>query len=619
MNNYRLHIQRINGEWKLADLGDNKPAMNFQINNIAELKNRQVDYSQSLSLPLSGNNCDIFEYSNEFESSTEIPYRKLNCRLYSGNYAIAGAGSYLILDRVKKDFQVQILSGNVDLFELLSNSKLADLDLGFYQLGSMNIYSNYSDDNYCIPTAVFIKNGQMVLNTSTEHAYPFAWFKNAIEKILSTNGYTIETNLLDADWNSKAINIVSLNPTPGSYEPFTGEAELITVQSTPTGYLRIPITDAGSGQLTQENPEGNTTQALQYKAIESGSVRVIMNVSRTTSYNPDITTLVISNLTTGETLYNNVGISHFVDITDSVDKDNIIRITLNRFAINPGPLPQSFYTINVNLSLTSESKVPINGNVYISPNLGFDTQLDLFKMFVQLYGLTVHVDNQTKVVYAYTMQKVYDLKSQAKDWSQKLHDTKENENSFTIDGYAQNNVIKFDDNTTENVVDKAVFVIDNNTLEKQKELFAIKLEAGRNSAKTFGLIPKQIAHIPLEEIDSDGIITFSGGKPHIVDISTVRVSSAPITNAKIASHISINYFVNNFYDNLINKMLVNAKRTDSIFNLSEQDIEDYTKIKDGVPGAFVPVYIQKYGAYFYINKIKNFVSGKLTKCELVKL
>jgi hypothetical protein len=34
---------------------------------------------------------------------------------------------------------------------------------------------------------------------------------------------------------------------------------------------------------------------------------------------------------------------------------------------------------------------------------------------------------------------------------------------------------------------------------------------------------------------------------------------------------------------------------------------------------FIPVYIRKHQAYFYVNKIMNFVDGKVTKVELLKL
>jgi len=61
----------------------------------------------------------------------------------------------------------------------------------------------------------------------------------------------------------------------------------------------------------------------------------------------------------------------------------------------------------------------------------------------------------------------------------------------------------------------------------------------------------------------------------------------------------------------VNHLLVNARVLEAEFNLTEWDIEQLD--------LFNPVYIQKYRAWFYISKISNFVAGKLTKVELIKI
>jgi uncharacterized protein YqkB len=45
--------------------------------------------------------------------------------------------------------------------------------------------------------------------------------------------------------------------------------------------------------------------------------------------------------------------------------------------------------------------------------------------------------------------------------------------------------------------------------------------------------------------------------------------------------------------------------------LSAQDVEEFNQ--------FIPIYIEKYGQYFFVNKIKNFVAGKTTKVELIRI
>ena len=117
--------------------------------------------------------------------------------------------------------------------------------------------------------------------------------------------------------------------------------------------------------------------------------------------------------------------------------------------------------------------VPIGGRLYFGNNTGFTTYWDCFKTFCQTYGLTVYVDENSKVVKAYTMDKLYENKTIAKDWSDKL--SRENqEMSFIIDGYGQNNFIRFE--KKEDLEDKGNFYVSNGNLDKWKDLFTIKWE-----------------------------------------------------------------------------------------------------------------------------------------------
>ena len=52
---------------------------------------------------------------------------------------------------------------------------------------------------------------------------------------------------------------------------------------------------------------------------------------------------------------------------------------------------------------------------HINKNIGFETPFDLFKTFVQTYGMSVYVDKM-KRVYCFSMKKVYDNKVM-KDWT----------------------------------------------------------------------------------------------------------------------------------------------------------------------------------------------------------
>ncbi|MEI8087089.1 MAG: hypothetical protein WCG93_12845 [Paludibacter sp.] len=585
-------------EWSLADLGNDKPAMNYQANNIAELKDRQANYSQALKLPMTKNNCLIFGHSETFDVLTSIPYKKFECRLFSNESVLAGTGSVLIIDKCTTDFEVAILSGNVDFFELLSNKSMADLDLGTYILGSQTVLNNYSNVNYCIPVATFLAGGTGQINTAAYHCYPFAYLKNAIEKIITSNGYTLITNLLDADWNKKAINVCSLNPNSDSLNSFEAYAGGNSSAGAGVGeYIVFNINPTGNGLLTAFNESG--VKGMRWTSPIDCSIKIAFGVTTPTPL--AASDLVIKNNT--NVILNLTALNGSINQVINVSKGDILEITAWKRPNSSNPA-RSSYTFRLSEMITET--VPTLGKLYISPNLGFDTQFDFFKMFVQVFGLTLSVDNVNKVVRAYTMQKLYDNKVIAKDWSKKLNDVP-SDMYFTFGGYAQKNLIKFDDNSADNVTDSGSFAISNETIEKSKDLFSIKLESGLDRI----LNSHSIANIPLEEIDSSNVISFKGGKPHIVN-----TSSSPITingtayNLNIANHSNSQSFIDSFYTGLVT-MLGAAKYTEDFFYLTDKDIEDFNQ--------FVPVYVQKYGHYFYVNKIVNYVSGELTKCQLIKL
>ena len=70
---YELLIQNASGAWVGLDVNES-PAMNYQINNLAELKDRQMSYSQNIKLPITPDNCRALGFVDIFEVDTSIHY-----------------------------------------------------------------------------------------------------------------------------------------------------------------------------------------------------------------------------------------------------------------------------------------------------------------------------------------------------------------------------------------------------------------------------------------------------------------------------------------------------------------------------------------------------------------
>jgi len=616
---YKLYIEDLNGVWKMADMGDDKPAMNYQANNIAELKDRQANYSQALKLPMTKNNCQILSNTDSFDVVTSIPYKNIKCRLFSNDSVLAGPGSILIIDKVTTDFEVEIISGNADLFETLTNNKMLGLDLGSYILASKMKRDNYADENYCLALATFY-GGSDEVDLNSTNCIPFAYLKNAIEKIISTNGYTLDTNLLNADWNEKAINICTFNPTSGSFIPMRAYTNNTYTKATADhyNYVNFALTPNGNGRAVNYVDAGYDPvypyRSIRYTPTFDCIITIKFHIQTSGFGNGAslrIAKVDSEGVVIGLPYYNADVYNNTIDLSINMTEGDILDLSLMKLAGTVDVMGMMTTTIEW---LTVADDLHAGCSLDVASNLGFETQFDFFKIFVQLYGLTVSVDNVNNIVYAYTMQKLYDNKIIAKDWSNKLNDVP-GETYFKLGDYVQKNVISFNENSVDSVNDSGSFLVDNETLDKTKDLFTINLEAGKDR----NLSGHPIANIPIETM-SDNVITLSGGKPHIVDIYQCSITDQQtfILNTTIhvkvilntAIHVKVQYFIDTFYLQLTT-MLTGLKYNESYYYLTDKDIEDFDQ--------YTPVYIQKFGHYFYVNKIVNYTSGVLTKCQLIKL
>lgn len=133
--NYELLMKGIDGEVWSLDLPLGAPAMNYQINNLAELKDRNASYSQRISLPRTTHNEQAFQFSFVVGSGSYVPYMKFPCQLFYEGALISPAGAVLnIVDVSDESIGVQIIGATADLFDTLNNTDAKDPGTGMFLL-----------------------------------------------------------------------------------------------------------------------------------------------------------------------------------------------------------------------------------------------------------------------------------------------------------------------------------------------------------------------------------------------------------------------------------------------------------------------------------------------------
>ncbi len=632
---YNLIVKDDNGNWHPLDLGEDKPAMVYQVNDIAELKNRNADGSQSIRLPKTDNNIAAFGFASVPDAVSRAPYKRHECRLLSNDYVLAGKGSYLVFDRIGQYFEVQISSGNANFFDYLKDNKLESLDLGYAELSLEGIKED--SERYIFPAATFrtdsINAAGSLTEIDPERIFPSVYLKYIIKTMVSTHGFSLVHNIKYEDFDNKLISLATLKPDESSLDMFKAYSNTTTTvrNDRPSHFLSWSLYDAetANGLLTTYRPTGGE-DSIQYESPLDGTINITVEYENMVSFKGWLRRFD----STGEGQIHDVwqnGDGSPIEYatgskTYSIEVEKGDKIRLAFFYVQQPDGPET-HTMRYKFSVDGfeTDVVPFGGNVPLSKNLGFDSQLDLFKAFAQLFGLVITVDNVEKIVYAYTFEKLYDNKSIARDWSNKLDVDPNIETVFDLTTYAQVNTIVFNADGT--YTDTGKFTIDNEVLAPSKELFKIEFQSGRDYYQSLSDsdIGFMTANIPLLEyvIDKDvetGITTttttFKGGKPHILNRSVEKktisvkglsetVDLYPVTHAKAQS------FIDTHYDRLVNDMLNDAKKVEPFLNLNEYDIEMFDQM--------IPIYLNYYGAYFYVNKINNFISDRLTRCELIRL
>jgi hypothetical protein len=313
-----------------------------------------------------------------------------------------------------------------------------------------------------------------------------------------------------------------------------------------------------------------------------------------------------------------------------------------------------------NLVISSQKGVSNLGVVYDS---NFDIKqcvhevgVDVFlKEIMYRYGLIIKVDEFKKKI---TFTRMNDLLSSAivYDWTDKFVETKSEK--YSIGSYGQNNYLAYSDDVIDDAayalypdrfgadVLRGSFAIDNTTLDKEKTI----IDSAFSKAKLWGfeLIttgePPDIVGVKGRLFTLTGIVggefLFNVSENELLDDGTkkprenpfslmyLKTLSEPInytilddvnsphtltnTTARVCTNDNLSFqsFIDNNYGELIN-LLDNMVVVKAVMNLSVIDIYKFD--------FFRRIYLQQFGANFYVNRINNYQKNKLVEVELIKI
>ena len=247
---------------------------------------------------------------------------------------------------------------------------------------------------------------------------------------------------------------------------------------------------------------------------------------------------------------------------------------------------------NITENIKYGTYYPVGSNL---PNIKV---VDFIKQICWLFGLfAIKSDMGVSFIQVET---IIDNKGNAVDWSKKLVPTgwTAEETSYTFGDFAQKNYFRYEENENAKSAD-GYMVVQNKTLDHEKDLVKLPYTAGGDNG--------DMSSVPYFKWSDDGTIV------ELEDcgdrIMYLHYESGTGEYPKLSfKGLSFNEIILKYYSSYQDLIKLPFVIKDT-FRLTEIDLKniDYS----------IPVYIERYAAFFAIISIKS--QGDYSECELLKL
>jgi hypothetical protein len=265
--------------------------------------------------------------------------------------------------------------------------------------------------------------------------------------------------------------------------------------------------------------------------------------------------------------------------------------------------------------------------ISIANNLPDLTQANFVKAYLQKTNSVVSVDERTQTATIKSFSNLLLNLSNPIDWSNKIDFIEKPKTEFVLD-YAANNVFKYkdDDDVIKPFYTDYTLVLPNENSKGFKTIVELPYSATDN---TIRLGNRAIAQIKAFENFTDKIEF----KPRCLLVrfenftfSYRKTLSTTTGEVIITTDVPVGYFIDNnmpysygFERNLfpeffgfLTQVLANVKKIEVKVRLSLLDVVDFDFTR--------PVYIEEFGVYFYVSRIKfDYTNKNSSIVELVKI
>ncbi len=619
----------------LCDMDDDEVVpINKQTNDIAEMQDRQSDFTAQFRIRKTREMMALFELSGEVGASTTFPYENQTCRLIQDNIEII-TGGIMILDKVDDYYYyVSILSGNKNFFKIIENLKLVDLTLVStnHTWNAVTMAATHvGDPDYVYPLCEPSEDGSIAPLTDDGTyvdmyggwIWPFIKIKAIWNEIFSNAGFTCEGDILTNETFTKLfmpivnLKIANVDTSPYLYSGYWQGWRSFTDPITTLypvnallgdndfmwyGIYHTPLVATYKYRVII----WDVTSYPSHVYIYANNVQVVEM-----TINPDYT-------------YPHVWDGEYASVAG-------IEITLR---ITPCVNVTQFM-----IGVLEITDVKIGYGAAVTPHLNLPdlTQTDFIKLICNMFGLIPETNPRSRKIRFWNYLELYENIAIARDWSAYLSE-RDDETEFKFGDYAQANYMRYKE-SDDVVKDSGMgsMIIDDETLPNKKDVVDLPVSTCDEVTILTDIFSVDVSRIGFNKWDEDKTDkalshydTNDSIDPRIVYINHVKSIASPayvktfgirpavgpggaidIDSPKKASSLEVS-FSNLVYNySSLSRLLTKTNLRRAKFNLPVYEVAGLKH--------YIPIYLSQYKAYFYVNKINNYVPGQLCTIDLIKL
>ena len=207
----------LNG--KKVEIPPKAVALNLQVNDLGELKDRQSDYTNRFKLNLTPTNIEVLEHLGIIGNQSTVPYRNITAKwvvdgveLIPNGFAVIKA----VTDKGKvQHYDVHVYNNNIDLYKAIEGKSIRDLDWSDinHQVDYITMIESLDGSkDYIYAIAGYTGKIPVADNFDLQYMLPSV-FRHAIwSRIWSEAGFTYSGDVFSSDdWNKDIIGATSFD------------------------------------------------------------------------------------------------------------------------------------------------------------------------------------------------------------------------------------------------------------------------------------------------------------------------------------------------------------------------------------------------------------------------